>query len=151
VSETHKQFNCLDSGTGSDEPRPSGPDEKKGVKNNYFLIENSIFTISFTSNCKIMPHMPSNYMQSKGNLGKNMLFSSRCSEILMSCLLKFFSLPLNLGKCARLPAIELNKLVWPNTPSPFWAVSSTTRNTLLKVTTDKSSGYFINLWKTSRR
>jgi hypothetical protein len=42
-----------------------------------------------------------------------MLFSSCCSEIPDVTFL-FFFLPPNLGKCARLPATQLNKLVWPN-------------------------------------
>jgi hypothetical protein len=39
-------------------------------KTTFFSFKKNYLAILFTSNYKIMPHMPSNYIQSKANLGK---------------------------------------------------------------------------------
>jgi hypothetical protein len=56
--------------------------------------------------------MPSNSIQSKGNLGKIMLFSSCCSEIPDVVVFIFFPSS-DVNKIACSPAIQTINLVWP--------------------------------------
>jgi hypothetical protein len=102
------QFNSLDS-RGA-EPHPGGQRKIKRVI--FFKIENSLLDhfihFQLHNNAPICLQIPSKV---KVTLGKSCCFLPFVLKYLMPHFY-FYFLPPNLGKSARLPAIQLNKLVW---------------------------------------